>query len=689
MKVLNEENIKTVLSNSGLTEKEAEVYILLAKHEALKATETAKLLNKDKAQVFRILKSLQNKGFAESTFEFPARFTAMPFEKVIDSIVKAKREEVTYIEQTKTDFLNYLNRKRREELPSLEKFVVIKGKKKIYSKITQLILNTENQLSVVATITDLTLANHFGVFDAASSHPFRAEIQYRFLTDLSEQNLTVMKKLLQKIPEIRLDFKARNPELGVNMFPRMLSIDNKEILLFTTPKNSRTKRDDICLWTNCRALVETFTAVFEDLWQNSTDINEKIKEIETGKQKPKTCILNDKEVAKRKYDQTLQSAKREVIILTSSNGLKKYSESIPSFKKWAEKGVSVRVMAPIIGENLKVAEKLSKICEVKHVPTKYIESTIVDEKHFFQFKPASPNPGISPQFKNTFYTDDADYVEKMRNMLNDIWRNAQHVSAVTLDEILKKSRTPFTQPSELRPSYFDKVSGLRFEKRKQQRTVTEKDILNKIIDSKFRKEIPPENPMRLHGTLGSAIIHSPPNFNLPEMMFGIFHIEKHSTFGEEDAMLVYLWLDTPKGQAYVPVVFVGDNPKAQSIWKIMMAGTPAGQNIQLVKKDEIQVRIHGNTLFAGWTKQIPLLPPKHILPPACLLIEGYGNLKTDSYTMFFPSGHRAETERNGFDAFVTFFHPSSKYSGPGTDGFFARDYIATTYPPSSSKNNLN
>jgi hypothetical protein len=40
-------------------------------------------------------------------------------------------------------------------------------------------------------------------------------------------------------------------------------------------------------------------------------------------------------------------------------------------------------------------------------------------------------------------------------------------------------------------------------------------------------------------------------------------------------------------------------------------------------------------------------------------------------------------EANFFDAFVTFIHPASKYSGPGTDGIFTRDLIMTKYPPGS------
>jgi hypothetical protein len=236
----------------------------------------------------------------------------------------------------------------------------------------------------------------------------------------------------------------------------------------------------------------------------------------------------------------------------------------------------------------------------------------------------------------------------------------------------------------MKPAYLKKVSGLRFENRKQKEIATEKDVLNKIIDTEtFYRKIHAKSPMRLHGSVGNAVIHPPSHFNLPDIVITVFHIEKHSSFGEEDAMLIYLWLETSTGSAYVPVAIVGDNPKGQTIWKVMMAGTPASQNTQLFKKNELQVRIHGNTLFAGWTRQIPLLPEKRSLPPACLLIEGYGNMKTDSFTLFFPSGYKSVVERNGCEAFVTFFHPSSKYSGPGTDGFFARDYVATTYPPST------
>jgi hypothetical protein len=77
---------------------------------------------------------------------------------------------------------------------------------------------------------------------------------------------------------------------------------------------------------------------------------------------------------------------------------------------------------------------------------------------------------------------------------------------------------------------------------------------------------------------------------------------------------------------------------------------------------------------------IPLFPSQYILPPACILFEGYGDVKTAAYTIIGPSGVGLTAKQNGFDAFVTFMHPSSKYSGPGTDGFFVRDFVGDISP---------
>ena len=109
-----EEVIKNLLKTHGLTKIEAEAYIYLSKYEPLTGIKLAKLLKKDKGQVFYLLKKLQAKGFVEKTLEYPIRYTTVPFESILNSIIKSKQKEVTYIQDSKKNLLEHLRRKQHK-----------------------------------------------------------------------------------------------------------------------------------------------------------------------------------------------------------------------------------------------------------------------------------------------------------------------------------------------------------------------------------------------------------------------------------------------------------------------------------------------------------------------------------------------------------------------------------------------
>jgi len=680
---LGEETIKKVLRNSGLTEKEAEVYIFLSQHDVRKGAEIAQHLRKDKAQIFRILKKLQAKGFVEATLEFPSRFTVVPFENVLNSLVKTKQEEVAFIKSAKKELLDYLKEKRQVE--PLEKFLVIKGNKKIYSKISQIIRDTKAQLSIATTFHALMLSDRLGIFDIAFNHKSRSQMQCRFLSELSKANLRAAKALASKASKAGFNFHARNPHFGLSQFPRMVIRDDEEVLFFMSRTDTAEKGDkeEACLWTNCKSLVHAFGTIFEDLWHNSTEMQRKINEIEIENSMPNTCIMTDKEVAAKKYFETLQAAKKEIVLLTTSKGLIEYAKNKGLLRDWAKSGASIKIMAPITRGNSEAAQQLQKTFAVRHVPENYMVATIVDEKHFFQFKTRPWEQGrldSTPDFDNLFYITDLEYVRKMLTTLDDVWKNACVTSAVPMELIVDPRR--HLMDNLLENSAAHKKSWGAIIEEKPPGTITEKEVLNKVIHAdKINAKNPAKEISRRYASIAMAVIHPPEYFNLPSIVIHAEKIEKQSTFGAEDSLAILLWLETATGSTFVPMAIVGDNPKAQAIWKASLTGTPAKQYVQLVRKDELQIRVHGNTLFAGWTVPIPLYPPPYILPPACLLIEGYGNVKTRKFTTVSPSGFKSEIEGNYLDAFVTFMHPASKYSGPGTDGIFARDFIATDFPP--------
>ncbi len=225
------------------------------------------------AQIYRILRILQTKGLLESTLEAPVRFKAIPFETVLDLSIKAKRNEAAQMEKTKDEIASYWRSIRQPEIEkALEKFVVIEGNTKIYPKIAQMIKETEKQLSATVTVPGLFRADQFGLFDAILTHPLRSEIAFRFLTDASAQNLSLVKNLPQKLPKIMFRFGAKGQEAGQPLSPRMVLRDREEALFFITPRNgaSDAGKDEVVLWTDCRELVLAFAGTFEEMWQQES-----------------------------------------------------------------------------------------------------------------------------------------------------------------------------------------------------------------------------------------------------------------------------------------------------------------------------------------------------------------------------------------------------------------------------------
>lgn len=430
-------------------------------------------------------------------------------------------------------------------------------------------------------------------------------------------------------------------------------------------------------------MIQAFSTVFEDLWKNSMDIEQKIGKIETEKISRSAQFLADQISVKKKYEEKLNSAKNEILMMTSSQGLVELAKT--DIEEWSRQGVSIKIMAPISTENLNAAQNLLQICEVRHIPMGYLSTTIVDGKTLYQFeKPILESEHLETQSQvmNMFFSEDPEYINKTKKMLMEIWKDAQIPTSTTVQEILRPPLAITVPSSDERPiSMFKKTISKSREDPLRKKT---DDIISEFIKAKkYPLDDSSKDLNRAYCSVGYAIVHSPPQFNLPKMMLYLYHIEKQSSLGAEDMLSVSLWLKTQKGYAYVPAVQIGDNPETIKFYKVWFAGLPVENNIHLVRKDEIHIRVHGNSLFAGWTVPIHL-NDSYFIPPSCLIIEGYGNLKTTSTTSVMPSGYQFRYDANGFDAYVTYIHPTAKYSGPGTEGYIFRDAIMEIIPPRKS-----
>ena len=693
---MSQEKALKTLESLGFTQLDAKVYVFLAKKGPQKAGDVAKCLKIPKQSIYFIIRNLQSDGIVTSTVERPARFSAVPFERVLDLFVNAKMEEAKQIQRNKGEILlDWQSIALTETDWGTPKFAVLEGRNAIFSKIREMAQQTKKHLLAMIAVSDLVRADQLGFFDAAFAHSKESSIQFRLITELSEQNMDSVMSVLKATPKQGLGLKIRAPDLGLRLSNRMIIRDDEEAIFFIDRGGdfSAAEKNEVCLWTNCGSLVRSFAAVFEDSWLNSTDMQKKILEIKSGKQSPKTILIKDAEIARKKYNEIMSFAKRRIFIITSNLGLVECWKDKNRVVEWVQRGVSVKIMAPVTSENLEIANQFSKICEVKHVPADYVGTTIVDGQHLFQFKTLSSRKESLPllsYFENTFYTNDSEFVEKAENMFNGIWNNAQIPSSTSLKDVIQKPMS-LDKPSnadvfaEYRKE-FKKIVGFKYWIEPQAGRITEKEILDKIANAvRSPAKDPEKDTIKFYGTSGIAIIYPRKDLNLPNFMIQVNHYNKQSSFGEGSSLFIYLQTEIADQQSYIPVAFVTDNSRGFKFRKAMQVHLHNTEIVQLLKKDELKVRLHGDKLFAGWTVPILLLPPKYVLLPGYLTIEGFGPVKTYMSEVKGYMNRRISYEYSSLDAFVTFMYPSSKYNGPGSDAVLHRDIITTSRPPSAWK----
>jgi sugar-specific transcriptional regulator TrmB len=103
---LSREWMLKTLASLGFTETDAQVYVYLATEGPQKASDIAEALKIYKQQLYRILKSLQSKGIVNASPEYPAYYSAVVFEKVLDLLIKAKTEQQKALQESKEELLS-------------------------------------------------------------------------------------------------------------------------------------------------------------------------------------------------------------------------------------------------------------------------------------------------------------------------------------------------------------------------------------------------------------------------------------------------------------------------------------------------------------------------------------------------------------------------------------------------------
>ena len=494
---MDEKRLYEILRELGLSKREADIYLFLSRKGAQKAHSVAMQLGIDRAQTYRSLTSMQEKGILELTIEAPTRYIAVPIETLLEAHIKNKKTEVARMESDKTDLVNYFKSIRMgEPEQTVAKFQVITGKNGIYTKISEMIKESKKEILALTTSLGLIQEDLAGVLDEiVESARQKKDVQFKMLATITSENFNTVKNAVKRISAKQANAQWRHIDLGSKFYPRFMIKDDEEAIMYMISREELPAhiQEDTGLWVTSKMFISTLKASFTEIWSNAVNARDRINELETGTPIEETLIIKETADAQRKIEQILASAKNEVTLISSSAGINKIYDHDP-YGKIAEKGVKIKIMAPIDLDNLDAALKLSKLYEIKHVSISYLTMIIADAKHLFMFKaPTVEEENSEPEspfyLRNTFYTNDQKYVERAAELLRDIWKRGTLVSEIETGGPLG---TPIveTAGSKTILEIVDLMlrngvtSVLITEKDKVTGIVDQKDILEKVLRSR-------------------------------------------------------------------------------------------------------------------------------------------------------------------------------------------------------------
>ena len=433
---MTERDITKFLQVLGLSKREIQVYMFLSKSGVQSTSYVAKKLKMERVQAYRTFKKLQEKGFIEATLERPTRFMVVPFETLLDAFINLKKGEVSRLTEQKESLMSAWQAiSKPESAFPVAKFSVVTGKKKIHTKMQTMIEESANEVLILTTSLGLIQEDIAGIFDAIIDIAQKRHVIFKIITDVSEDNLVILERICQSFSDGNVDVQIRHLSLDSKFFPRFLIKDEEEAILYAPvgENTSVLKLEDEGLWINDKMFISILKAFFSRMWHSAVEVARRIDELKTGIPIGETVVIKDPEEAWAKITKVLETAKKDIIFITSSQSLNSLLENDP-FGKFFKKGMTCRIMASIDLDNLETAQKLSVHYEVKHVPISYLTMMVVDNKHLFMFKKPSLNEMANPSgfyLVDTFYSNDPSSTERVSEMLNDTWKRGVEISEIS------------------------------------------------------------------------------------------------------------------------------------------------------------------------------------------------------------------------------------------------------------------
>ena len=240
----------------GLDEAEASLYYNLSRLGPSRAATLADAAGRKRTDVYRVLDSLVEKGFAEKTLERPALYIPQPLDQALAQALEARREQIAALEARRAQVASMWPRPVSEPAATRSRFTVHQGPAQVQGLLARMIASATEEVVLAASADGLARLD---------SEALRRDLEAR-----ADAGLLV--RVLAKRPGAGDHPLARiaGPRLryaDTPSFYQMLAIDDREVALFVVVGKGRPNAgEETVLWLSSADAVLAQKALFDQAW---------------------------------------------------------------------------------------------------------------------------------------------------------------------------------------------------------------------------------------------------------------------------------------------------------------------------------------------------------------------------------------------------------------------------------------
>src|SRR5215218_1731850 len=225
--------------------------------------------------------------------------------------------------------------------------------------------------------------------------------------------------------------------------PLNFSVTDKEFNFTVSNMTDGSSAPNVLI-SNELSYIKQFNSLFEKLWSQGVNADDRILEIEKGVEPDFFEVMNDKNKAAELLLSLSKLAKEEVLFLLPSDKAlirMKRLEVLDALQKASLQGVNVRVICPVTDVSAEIIERLRVESQIKLAIGNESESgiMIIDSSRFISAELVNPtSETFSEAIGIALYSNSKRSTSMLRSFFNSLWNQAELYSRLELQEKMEK-----------------------------------------------------------------------------------------------------------------------------------------------------------------------------------------------------------------------------------------------------------